>query len=229
MAEGLILYYDFDKDEGEKVADLSGNGNHGKVNGAKWTKNGAGARRTAKGWVGGAYVFDGENDSVHLPVEALENNGPRTIALWLKGFDKGKGVCERYARLIQKGGTAGTTPGFGIAAAASGGKLVGFYQKRIESEFVSQTRVPLNNGKWYHVAMVFDRKPRVAMYLDGEVSTEEGGATGWSFGPGNHCCLGKRAGEETQHFAGTIDEVMIFNRALPDAQIKQLYKLQGGK
>ena len=69
--KGLVLHYSFDRDENDKVTDKSGKGNHGEVNGAKWT---------AKGKVGGAYEFDGIDDyievahSKHLDFDAASDS-----------------------------------------------------------------------------------------------------------------------------------------------------------
>lgn len=57
---GCVLWYDFAEKSGNTVHDLSGNGNHGTINGATWKS----------GRLIGALKFNGSTDYVEVPVSS---------------------------------------------------------------------------------------------------------------------------------------------------------------
>lgn len=74
----LVLYYDFNTDEGTNVTDQSASGNDGvAVNDADWVSEGVG---------GGAYAFDGAGDYIAIPdSNSLDIQGSElTISAWVK-------------------------------------------------------------------------------------------------------------------------------------------------
>ena len=76
LSNGLVAWYPFDGN----ASDMSGNGNHGTVNGAT-----LGTDR--HGQVGKAYHFDGVDDWIevsHHPSIDFNSNESFTISLWLK-------------------------------------------------------------------------------------------------------------------------------------------------
>jgi hypothetical protein len=95
---------------------------------------------------------------------------------------------------------------------------------------IGQTRyngsTHLQNGTFYHLAVVFDGnlpiEERVRAYVDGELEVidPQGEATLPPFtSPLSVGCLG---GNPTVPFAGDLDEVTIWTRALSDAEIQAL-------
>jgi len=83
----------------------------------------------------------------------------------------------------------------------------------------------LRADRWYHFAGTYDGST-IRLYVNGE---EESSAA--AEGPiniaTNDPCIG--VGERRRHFHGTIDNVMIWNRALSEAEIRELCKLQKGE
>ena len=74
---------------------------------------------------------------------------------------------------------------------------------------------------WYHVAGTFDGK-RVTTWING-VDDGHYDAAGTIASSSNPVHLGKRVEDvSTYSFIGSIDEVGIFNVALPDTEIKSL-------
>ena len=70
----LVGWWKFDEGSGSTAADSSGNGNHGFITGAVWTK----------GKTGQALDFDGANDYVRIVVNpALNNLNAITMAAWI--------------------------------------------------------------------------------------------------------------------------------------------------
>jgi hypothetical protein len=76
LEQGLILHYSFDRSEEGKVADESGKGKPGQVQGARWVQD---DKR------GGVYAFNGVGD--HIAVELggpAPGNKELTVACWVK-------------------------------------------------------------------------------------------------------------------------------------------------
>ena len=92
----LVAWWRLDEADGNVVADSSGNGNAGALNGdPQWLPVG--------GKVGGALEFDSDGDYVQIGNEsAFDITGPITIAAWIKvnNFDK------RWQAIVTKGDTA---------------------------------------------------------------------------------------------------------------------------
>jgi len=79
----------------------------------------------------------------------------------------------------------------------------------------------LTPDTWYHVAGTFDGK-RVTTWING-VDDGHYDAAGTIASSSNPVHLGKRVEDvSTYSFIGSIDEVGIFNVALPDTEIKSL-------
>ena len=70
---GLVAWYPFDGN----ASDMSGNGNHGTVNGAT-----LGTDR--HGVAGKAYSFDGEDDKIKIPHSVLNSKTELTVSFWYK-------------------------------------------------------------------------------------------------------------------------------------------------
>jgi len=216
LTEGLVLYYDFDKDEGGKVTDLSGKGNDGKVNGAKWTKDGVGARRTARGWVGGACEFDGQDDYIDAsafdPAREIGTGKSWTMSLWYyQNPDESKqGLIGHMGR-------------FYIITEGSYRYRVGWGNHYTPTFSLRTSPVK----RWTHFVAVCNAEVnRIDVHQDGCNVLSHGYKGNKSF---NHdrLTLGRMQGR--WFLNGMLDEVMIWNRALSQAEVKQLYKFQGGK
>ena len=74
LQQGLVAWYPFDGN----ASDMSGNGNHGTVNGATlWADR--------HGFAGKAYSFDGVDDNITIPKGAYPIGGGATFSFWAKG------------------------------------------------------------------------------------------------------------------------------------------------
>jgi hypothetical protein len=85
--------------------------------------------------------------------------------------------------------------------------------------------LPLPTGRWVHVAATFDGTT-MRLYMDGqEVGTME--RPGRVAGNDRHLILGNYDVDHPAHFTGLLDEVRIYNRALPQAEIAAHVKPSG--
>lgn len=214
LAEGLVLYFSFDTDDGETVKDSSGQGNDGRVVGAEYTPDGVS---------GGAYRFKADGEYIRVrSAEALRSK-TFTASAWVNagrersGEDKGilgnhKAMADEHSYLLRnKGGL--------INAWFAGGRGNGLMDESHEAEVVP--------GQWQMVTLSYDGHT-ARLYINARLSQEHAirgydggeydfliGAQEWS-----------NDGQSPQRFwSGLIDEVRIYNRALSEAELKQLYEL----
>jgi hypothetical protein len=87
----------------------------------------------------------------------------------------------------------------------------------------------LIDGCWHHAVVVregADNETDTArIYVDGSQVYESTAATGTTSDPSEPFRIGFRLLRDPRPFAGTIDEVQVYDRALSDVEIAQLYDL----
>jgi hypothetical protein len=201
LKEGLVAYYPFNGN----AKDESGNGNDGEVNGVTLTKD-------RHGNADQAYFFDGQNDVISLP-DALQNDGKSfTIALWFRADSLG---ADR--RLFNSGSTWSCSL-YALNKLQVWWKGIGPSWKSVSNE--------VTPAKWHQFVFTvedqeassfFDSSLVLKLNTQGVVRL-------------NKLQLGSRYfnGAQTfgSHFHGTIDDIRIYNRALSDAEVKELYEFE---
>lgn len=80
---------------------------------------------------------------------------------------------------------------------------------------------PVNNGNWHHIVATYDFS--LYFYIDGDLQL------GMKDNPyiktGLSILIGLYRGSQAYSYAGTIDEIRIYNRVLSAAEIEALYNL----
>ena len=194
---GLVAAYGFGEGTGTAVADTSGNGNMGTINGATWTPSGKfGSALTFNGL--SARVVVNDSASLHLStamtLEAWVN--PSTISSsWRDVIYKGNDIYY-----LEGSSTNGATPAMG--GTFSPNPLYG--------------TAPLATNNWNHLAATYDGAT-MRLYVNG-VQVASRAQTGNILSSANPLEIG---GDSIygQYFAGMIDEVRIYNRALNAAEV----------
>jgi hypothetical protein len=164
---------------------------------------------------GGAYQFDGIKDFIAVPNSHSLETREVTVMAWICATDfsgdAGAMIIEKRphdgcwellffdrGRLLLRGGSA-----------------VGAYTGRHH----------VKEGEWTHVAATIHGK-KGAVYVNGKV-IRIGNVPGLLPTQGEvQIGVGRNAHAADDHFKGMIDDVMIFNRALTDAEIKTIYEAQ---
>jgi len=194
----LVAAYSFDEGVGNSLGDASGKGNDGSILGATWTP----------GKFGMALSFDGSSTLVNIPgSNSLDLTNGMTLEAWVYPT----APMGDFRDVIYKGQNdnyylEGSSPGFG--GPAVGGTFT--------SPLISPAgALPLN--AWSHVAATYDGA-FLRLFVNGVLvnSRAQTGAIQTSTGPltlGGDPLYG-------QYFAGRIDEVRIFSRALSVAEIQ---------
>ncbi len=207
-ASGLVGAYLFNEGSGTTVSDSSGNNPAGTISGATWT---------SAGKYGSALSFNGSTNYVDLKnPTALQSTGSMTWTAWAKATST---PADDGQILAKSDGTTGwqfkTSPDTGphtfAIQVASG--------SRVFAQRYSTTVRALNT--WYHVAGVYDAAARTLdIYVNGVLDNGalRGTVPAAQLIPNVNVNVGRRTGGF--YFAGVIDEVHVFNRALSAAEIQ---------
>ncbi|MFC1775312.1 LamG domain-containing protein [Patescibacteria group bacterium] len=227
LQDGLVGHWTFDgPDMVSNVADVSGQGNTGYLNGQT-------ATTSVRGKLGQALEFDGVDDTVNIyDSVSLDITGAVAASFWMKldslpGFTDsiylvGKGYVDGYASEYIYNVTF---KGNGVGGADSD---LFFYIG--DGSSFSNIETQPNNwqvGTWYHVVSVWDGATDsggMRFYIDGTLNNT-GASSVSSIQSSN---LDGAIGDDpdgTHHyfFDGTLDDVRIYNRALSEDEIRQLY------
>lgn len=157
------------------------------------TATNAGATSTT-GRIGNGLAFNGTTSRVDLPFISLSNTF--TVMMWI--YTTGS---DMYGNLFSQNGD------IGLQYKGDVDKLTFWYDT---TNHLSNTSISRN--QWHHIALV-NNAGAVTFYLDG---VPDGTATG---GPG---FTASRMGDDaySENYAGRIDEVKVYNRALSQTEIQ---------
>ncbi|MCX7966124.1 MAG: LamG domain-containing protein [Syntrophorhabdaceae bacterium] len=192
--------------------DASGYGNHGAVMYSK-------VQYTPEGISGGsAYFFEGSRDvTAGIIVKNSESlnikTGEITITAWVKldgnNIDNGNAViskcCEPYALFAWLG-----SPANGISAVISSEVVFSGYS--------------ITNGIWHHIAVTYDGST-VRFYHNGSSVATKPFQKGLSIDSGE-LYIGASPHGASEDFSGMIDEVRVYNKALSDSEIYNIYTMR---
>ena len=199
---GLVAAYGFEETGGAAVVDASGNANAGTI---------SGATRTGAGRYGRALLFDGRGDVVTVPDSAsLDLTTGLTLEAWVRPTGLGgswrTAVIKEQQRALAYAlyaHTGGRGP--------SGHAHVGGADRRARSDETIPAR------RWTHLAVTYDGET-IRLYRDGaQVLTESAG--GRVAVSGGALRIGGTSIWD-EWFAGTIDEVRVYSRALGPGEVR---------
>jgi len=220
LTDGLVAYYPFDGD----ASDLSGNANHGTVYGAQLTEDRFGIDDHA-------YLFDGQTDKIEAPHSAsLDITGPITLSAWIRTNE-----TYWYSSIIAKKVEPDPAIGYDLCtfdSKAATGLLYTSGHTHNGGIVFSDTLVV--DGQWHLLTSTYDGS-EMRMYVDGQLdgslaysdgyeSNTEPLKIGYYYYPYND----GQGGSHNRALNGVIDEVRIYNRALTQSEITELYNEESG-
>ncbi|MCZ6775402.1 MAG: LamG domain-containing protein [Ignavibacteria bacterium] len=205
----IITLWTFDEGQGKVVKDISGNGNDGKIEGGKWID----------GIFGKALELDKDSfveiENPKGTVFDLPN--ALTVQIWAYITDLTQ-CCGGFPRIMDSGDAAGwvmhpTKEGNGYRMffwAHIGGKWVGAKAAGI---------LPFSKD-WHHFAATYDGKT-LKLYVDGALADSQAAPGKINSGDG-----ALRFSHEFNNriTIGAIDEGLVADEALPEADIKKSAK-----
>ena len=174
-----------------------------------------------------AYVFNGESDHVAASVSAEQLDGPLTLAAWVR-LDTSERESSEWSSVVSLG-----EGGPVLALDGAGDPAGGLHHERCR--FSGSTEV--RDGAWHHLAMTRDAGGTIRVYLDGAgqllINDSPGRGGAQMAAVVQPCSIDPVVGDATfwiggapgigQHFAGAIDDVRIYDRAIPPAGIRALF------
>jgi len=208
MTSNIVLYH-FDEAiaaTGLTITDYSGQGKNGTFN-----FNGTGTMAPTAGKINGAIYFDGTSDTVNVGNTGM-TSASTTRAVWFKPTNLSSatnqylfdfGANNNWAQLYDTDADGSLN----IRTAASG---------------YSDSTTEITESRWYHFAVTVAANGTLTIYIDG-MPDPTAPAIRATINPGNLFINGFNSGT-SNHFAGYMDEFVIFNRDLSASEIFDLYK-----
>jgi chitodextrinase len=197
---GLVAAYSFNEGAGTTVIDSSGQGNTGTITNATWTSSGK---------YGSAMVFNGTNAWVTISDAAsLHLTSGMTLEAWVNPST----VSSAWRDVMYKGNDMYYLEGTSDNGTRTGG---GGTFGSIDAVIYGNAALTVNT--WAHLALTYDGA-NLRLYVNGtQVSSQaQTGNIATSTNPlqiGGDNIYG-------QYFAGTIDEIRVYNTALTQSQIQ---------
>jgi hypothetical protein len=199
---GLVGWWAFDEAADDDVTlDYSGHGLGGVLQNAE----------RAPGFDGNALVCRGGSASIP-PAPALSPADAFTLSCWVKTDTAG----QKHVWFINRIFGGSTTSGFRLGL-QDGKPCFGVPVTSFSHHLTGRDLLPV--GRWVHLAGTFDGQS-MRLYMDGVLQGTL--ARPAPLEPNaKHLCLGNYDTAHTAHFTGLLDEVKLYDRALPEETIRR--------
>ncbi len=212
---GLVGYWKLDETGGEAVPDAVG-GNVGALKGGTgWST----------GKAGGAVLFNGSDAEINVGKNVLDTSGSYSVSAWVQLCDK-----NSWSTAVSQDGNA--ISGFFLqytspSAPADAGR---FAFSTIDSDStggaITRAISPFSptTNTWYHLVGVHDSgSNQIKLYVNGALVSTKSVPGAWKAGGGVAIGRAKWNGGSVDHWPGKIDEVRLYNRALSDQDVRDVF------
>ena len=215
VTDGLISFYTMNEGHvvGKTVKDVFGK-NDGTI---------LGNPKLSGGRFGEALEFGGNPDSVQLPPIMTIGENPATYEAWFNKNSQKESSTGWQHFMANK--TDFSSNFFRVFFDQNTGKL-GFYTEEDDEKNLRwATDEDYDDDQWHHMAAT--REEAVGkLYVDGELVKEDFAMAG-DIGGGEANWHLAQHGENNSYFAGAIDEVRFYTRALTADEVKQNFESKG--
>jgi len=214
--EGLVAYYPFTDGS---LQDFSGNANNG-------TNNGATKTTDRHGIAGNAMSFDGVDDWIEIPDSPYLDFGigEFTLTGWLR-YPSQVGGSHNYSAILIKSRLINPWEGFTIFVDEPSSGNMEFRVTAASNNQLNTSGLQLNNNQWYQF-VALRQGTSLKLWLNGELSLTK---TVLQTNVTNDQPLWigvNHLVRNSQNYKGSLDDIRIYNRALSDTEIQQLYTLE---
>jgi len=219
LMNGLVLWLPMDEGEGTIVYDYSGYGNNGNLyNGTNACSNPPteGCPTWVDGVLGKALSFDGVDDYVIVPNSPTLNPSKEVSVITWALFNilsDDKGAIDLIGKTLWWGGA------FELQYF---GDDIYFKIFNFTSSDLARVNNYLITDRWYFVAGTYNSNNGIInLYINGTLLAYKSSGGQINISTSN-IAIGRNPAAGYFH-NGTIDEVLIYNRALSEEEIKKLY------
>ena len=200
---GLLAEWNFDEAAGDVARDSSGNGHDGQVFGAV----------TAERSDGHAISLDGFDDYVDCgESKALGIGGPVTLEAWIRPMRKAHGES------VVLGDGLDT-----YLMTYYNGEQVYWYISGGDNGISGRLRL----SEWNHVVATFDGN-QMALWINGRPAASRE-AKYKSYQPAGRFLMGTKGAPGGERFKGMLDEVRVYNRAMPAEEVVAHFEAEKGE
>lgn len=216
--DGLVAYYPFNGN----ANDESGTGNNGVVNGASLTAD-------RFGNINKAYNFNGTSNYISVNNSSSINNPSISISGWFNTanlpIDVQSGARAIISKWFQQNACNANGDSFivELASLSSTSRMVAATKFYSNTSFYTQNDV-INTNSWYHFIFIHDSVNGGKLYLNG-ILVASNTLSGNMCNTTNPLYIGAdNFGTNLwRFFSGKIDDIGIWNRALTQEEITNLY------
>lgn len=226
--DGLIAYWSLNERRSEEATDIAGPVST-RLNGGVEGNITTDMRGISSS---GAYKFNDAEAAINVTNDPSLNpadTGNLTISAWVKP----RQTQPDYATIAAKGLDSG-------------------YQMHLESDGATRNPVfeggdtsnppeaqwnnPLDAGEWHHLVGVYQNHSSdpdheyLKLYVNGDLKVtnwENGSNKAIAAAPGDNFGIGNNLQTSDRHFNGIIDEVRLYDRALSESEVKDMYESAG--
>ena len=200
------------------ATDSSGHGNDGAAVNAVLTNDRNGSPNAAYSFDGSAYIDVPASESL----DGIETNGAVTIAGWMYVETwSGEGsysfpLFERYR--------SSHDDGWSVLVFGPGGVVADLVSLYTSLYGISSAPFEFTDHQWYFVASTFDEGSREArIYVDGDLIGTIDSGNHLSSTDSGDIHIGLNAAGIDEYAVGVVDDVYLFDCALSDSEIADLY------
>jgi len=211
---GLVGWWGFNGN----ANDESGNGNHGTVNGSTLTTDRFGNQN-------GAYSFDGVNDFIQLPNNPSIAPQNISVSCWFK--INSTTTNQTLIRLRFSGYSITYNFTFQFGSIASDKLATNFFITG-GANYAQPFSNVVNDNNWHNIVFTFDGLI-YSVYIDGNQTFSASNFGSGSLlynNSGNGYAIGRDGDNSNWYFGGLFDDLGIWNRALTQQEITNLYNAQ---
>jgi concanavalin A-like lectin/glucanase superfamily protein/glycosyl hydrolase family 2 len=198
-----IHYYPFSEGTGTTTADEVGDADATLVGGTTWNE----------GHNGSGLQFNGTDSYVDTGASQVNTTGNYTVAAWVK-LDN----LNNFATAVSQDNA--TDSGFYL-------QYLGPDKKFAFSFVGARATAPTTPeaGRWYHLAGVRDATTgTMKLYVDGQLAATQSACVTTASTGNTMIGRAKFGGNLVDYWPGSIDQVHVYDRPLPDTEVAELFR-----
>ena len=204
-ARGIWL---LDEGEGTTINDMSGNENHGELQGGEWIKAPGG---------GSALSLNGQNDRVIIQdSDSLYLQNAWTITSWVYVNTTENG----FGHILGKRPASGTVANYAFRTSGNGTGWEAYYARDGWKGAWNQGSV--KKGEWLYMTATYDGEDTIKIYENGSEIGSVGGMGGPAPRNDTEVNIGGWTDNTSETLDGMLYEVALFSVALEEADINFL-------